>query len=158
MLSAFKILLVDDEPGVHDATRMVLRKMNFEGRSLKLLHAHSGAEAKSVYAANPDVAVAVVIAERATRAPTGVADPCGCGAVREAAGRERRGAELLPPPLGSGRPAEAREILPEIRRRTPHPCGVLVGMNPAHRGVAVEGVIVLVAPEERPGLEAFARG
>ena len=60
MLSAFKILLVDDEPGVHDATRMVLRKMNFEGRSLKLLHAHSGAEAKSVYAANPDVAVAVV--------------------------------------------------------------------------------------------------
>lgn len=53
----WKVLLVDDEPSVHEVTRLALNDFTYEGRSLELLHAYSGAEAKEMMAAHPDVAV-----------------------------------------------------------------------------------------------------
>jgi response regulator RpfG family c-di-GMP phosphodiesterase len=41
----WKILIVDDEPEVHNVTRMVLDGTNFDGRGLEFLSAYSGKEA-----------------------------------------------------------------------------------------------------------------
>lgn len=51
------ILIVDDEPGVHDVTRLVLGSFRFEDRPLRFLHAYSGAEARKHLAARDDIAV-----------------------------------------------------------------------------------------------------
>lgn len=53
----WKIIIADDDPEVHNITRMVLNDYSFEGRPLKLLSAYSGAEAKQLICANPDTAI-----------------------------------------------------------------------------------------------------
>lgn len=53
----WKVLLVDDEPDVHAALRLVLQGTAFEGRPLQLLHAISAAEARSLLQAHGDIAV-----------------------------------------------------------------------------------------------------
>jgi len=53
----YKILIVDDEPSVHDVTNLVLSPMSFHGRSLELYHAYSAAEGKQKLIENPDIAV-----------------------------------------------------------------------------------------------------
>lgn len=60
MQGEIKVLLVDDEQGVHDATRLVLGRLEFEGRKVRLFHASSDGEARRVFAEHPDVAVAIV--------------------------------------------------------------------------------------------------
>lgn len=51
------ILVVDDDPDVHQATDLALRGMEVEGRPLRLLHAHSGAEARQRVKEVEDLAV-----------------------------------------------------------------------------------------------------
>lgn len=58
----WKILIVDDEPEVHNITRLVLSDFTFEGTSLELLSAHSGIEAREILNGpeGKDIAVAIV--------------------------------------------------------------------------------------------------
>ena len=53
----WKIIIADDEPDVHNITRMVLADYSFEGASLEFLSAYSGAEAKKLLIDNPDTAI-----------------------------------------------------------------------------------------------------
>lgn len=52
--NTWKIMLVDDEPAVHQATKIALKFFTFEGRSLKFISAYSEQEAKQLIAQNPD--------------------------------------------------------------------------------------------------------
>lgn len=52
----WKVMIVDDDSEVHQTTKLALKKFTFEGRSLTILSASSGAEAKQLIAAHPDTA------------------------------------------------------------------------------------------------------
>ncbi len=56
----WKVLIVDDEPGVHDVTRLALKEFEFAGRGLHFLNAHSAAEARRILDEESDIAVALV--------------------------------------------------------------------------------------------------
>src|SRR3954465_7031716 len=56
-LAPWKVLLVDDEPDIHDITKLTLNRFRLDGRALTFLHAYSGAEAKQVLAREPDIAL-----------------------------------------------------------------------------------------------------
>jgi EAL domain-containing protein (putative c-di-GMP-specific phosphodiesterase class I)/DNA-binding NarL/FixJ family response regulator len=51
------VLLVDDEPGVHEITRLVLADASFSGMPVELHSAYSAAEAKAFLANHPDTAL-----------------------------------------------------------------------------------------------------
>lgn len=53
----WKIIIADDDPDVHNITRLVLDDYEFEGRPLKFLSAYSGEETKALIAAHPDTAI-----------------------------------------------------------------------------------------------------
>ncbi len=57
---AWKILVVDDEPGLHDVTKLVLRRMQFSGHPVELISAYSAKEAEEIIKASPDIAVAII--------------------------------------------------------------------------------------------------
>ncbi len=59
-LPPWKILIVDDEADIHTMTRLGLKHFEFGNRPLKMLHAMSGAEAREILLAEPDVAVALI--------------------------------------------------------------------------------------------------
>jgi len=54
---AWKIMIVDDEPDVHDVTKLVLREFTFLGKNLDFISAYSGDEAKRLIAEHPDTAI-----------------------------------------------------------------------------------------------------
>lgn len=54
------VLVVDDEPGLHDVTRLVLKRMTFEGRPVEIISTYSATEARQYLDKNRDVAVALV--------------------------------------------------------------------------------------------------
>ena len=54
------VLVVDDEPAVHDVTRLVLGVFSFEGRAVELLHAYSGEQAAEILRQRPDIAVVLL--------------------------------------------------------------------------------------------------
>ena len=54
------LLIVDDDPEVHSVTRLMLTHARIEGRGIKLLHAHSAAQAKPLLARNPDTALVLL--------------------------------------------------------------------------------------------------
>ena len=56
-LEPWHVLIVDDEPAVHEVTRLVLGTFRFEGRPLQFHHAHSGAEARKLLRETNDIAV-----------------------------------------------------------------------------------------------------
>ncbi|MDO9023733.1 HD domain-containing phosphohydrolase [Zwartia sp.] len=56
----WRVLIVDDEPGLHDVTRLICRRMKFKHKPVELLSAHSAAEAMEVLQNNHDIAVALV--------------------------------------------------------------------------------------------------
>ena len=56
-LAGWKVLLVDDEPEVHEVTRLVLGSFRFEDRPLDILSAMTAEEAKEHLRANEDIAV-----------------------------------------------------------------------------------------------------
>ncbi len=47
-INPWKVIIVDDEPLVHDLTKMVLRHFEYLGRKIQFLSAYSGEEAKEV--------------------------------------------------------------------------------------------------------------
>ncbi len=53
----WKVMIVDDEEGVHVVTKIALDGFEFEGKGLKFLSAYSGEEAKKLIRENPDTAV-----------------------------------------------------------------------------------------------------
>jgi diguanylate cyclase (GGDEF)-like protein len=53
----WRILVVDDDPDVHESTAYGLRNLEIEGRGLHLMHAHSAAEALEALRGECDVAV-----------------------------------------------------------------------------------------------------
>ncbi|MBI2382903.1 MAG: DUF3369 domain-containing protein [Gammaproteobacteria bacterium] len=56
----WKVLIVDDEQGVHQVTEMALRDVQVVGRPLAFLHAYSGAEARVVLGREPDIALVLL--------------------------------------------------------------------------------------------------
>ncbi len=53
----WKLLIVDDDPEVHNITRLVLKDFSFEGKPLEFISAYSEADAKIVFNRYPDIAV-----------------------------------------------------------------------------------------------------
>ncbi|MEK8019437.1 MAG: DUF3369 domain-containing protein [Candidatus Parabeggiatoa sp.] len=58
--AVWKILVVDDEPEVHAVTKLTVGDLEFEHKSVQLLTAMSGKEAREILLAEPDIAVALV--------------------------------------------------------------------------------------------------
>lgn len=56
----WKVLVVDDEPAVHDGTRFALDDYTLNGRSLEILSAYSGEEGREMIRAHPDIAVVLL--------------------------------------------------------------------------------------------------
>lgn len=59
-VNSWKIILVDDNAEVHQATKLILKRFAFEEKSLNLISAFSGEEAKSLIATHPDTAVIIL--------------------------------------------------------------------------------------------------
>jgi response regulator RpfG family c-di-GMP phosphodiesterase len=59
-LAPWKVLLVDDEPDIHDITKLTLARFRLDGRALCFLHAYSGAQAKEVLAREHDIALVLL--------------------------------------------------------------------------------------------------
>jgi len=57
---SWKIIIVDDESGVHEITKIALEEFFFEGRDIQFLSAYSGVEAKEMIHDNPDTAVVLL--------------------------------------------------------------------------------------------------
>lgn len=53
----WRVLVVDDEKDVHSVTTLALRAFEFHDRSLELLHAYSGAQAKEILLQENDIAL-----------------------------------------------------------------------------------------------------
>lgn len=58
--SPWKILIVDDDPDVHDVTKIAVAGCTFEDRPFELLHALSAAEARDLLSSHSDIAVSLV--------------------------------------------------------------------------------------------------
>lgn len=56
-LAPWVILVVDDEPQVHEVTALVMNDFRFAGRRLSFLHAYSAAEARTILRAHDDIAL-----------------------------------------------------------------------------------------------------
>jgi response regulator RpfG family c-di-GMP phosphodiesterase len=56
-LAPWKILLVDDEPDIHDVTKLTLHRFELDGRRLQFFDAYSGPEAKEILSREPDIAL-----------------------------------------------------------------------------------------------------
>ncbi|MEZ5788839.1 MAG: DUF3369 domain-containing protein [Xanthobacteraceae bacterium] len=56
----WKVLVVDDEPAVHDGTRFALDDYVLNGRGLQILSAYSGEEGRRMMQMHPDVAVVLL--------------------------------------------------------------------------------------------------
>ncbi|MBI5257593.1 MAG: EAL domain-containing protein [Burkholderiales bacterium] len=97
----WKVLIVDDDEDVHQATELALRGVAIEGRALQFLHAHSAAEALALMRAQADIAVALldVVME---------AEDAGLRLVRQL--REDLGRRALRVVLRTGQPGYAPEI------------------------------------------------
>jgi response regulator RpfG family c-di-GMP phosphodiesterase len=53
----WKIMIVDDEPSMHDVTQLALSGATFDGRGIEFISVFSGAEAKQAIAEHPDTAI-----------------------------------------------------------------------------------------------------
>ena len=56
----WKILLVDDEPAVHEVTLLALNGYEYKGRKALFMHAYSAGEARKIFQQHSDIAVALV--------------------------------------------------------------------------------------------------
>ena len=59
-LPPWKIAIVDDDPSVHDITKLALRGFTFNDRALEFLQAYSGADAIDLLRQNPDTALVLL--------------------------------------------------------------------------------------------------
>ncbi|MCK6261731.1 DUF3369 domain-containing protein [Vibrio sp. ZSDE26] len=56
-LPPWKVLIVDDDPDIHQVTTLVLKRFKLDDRPLEFHHAHSGAEAKEKLSTIEDIAL-----------------------------------------------------------------------------------------------------
>ena len=56
----WKILIIDDEPGIHAVTQASLANFDFDGAGLEFFNAYSANQAKEILKQHPDIAVALV--------------------------------------------------------------------------------------------------
>ena len=56
-LEAWKIIIIDDEPTVHQVTQLALKNLIFDGKPLTFFSGYSSQEAKELIAAHPDTAL-----------------------------------------------------------------------------------------------------
>lgn len=56
-LHPWRIMIVDDEPGIHDVTKLALKGVMFAGRSLEFVQCYSGAEALKAMERESDIAL-----------------------------------------------------------------------------------------------------
>jgi CheY-like chemotaxis protein len=56
-VNPWKVMIVDDEPEIHNVTKLALSSVTFEGRGLEFVDANSGAEAKQMIEEHPDTAL-----------------------------------------------------------------------------------------------------
>lgn len=96
----WKILIVDDDPEVHAVTQLVLRGFRFEERPLRILSAHSAAEARAMLAGNPDLALMLLDVVMET-------EQAGLEVIRHA--REVLGNRFVRIVLRTGQPGQAPE-------------------------------------------------
>ena len=59
-LPPWRILIVDDDDGIHEATLLALGLLRFRGRAFQFLSAHSAAEACQLLASTPDIALVLL--------------------------------------------------------------------------------------------------
>ncbi|WP_367848144.1 EAL domain-containing protein [Rhodoferax sp. WC2427] len=97
----WRILVVDDDPDVHESTAYGLRGLEIEGRSLQLLHANSAAEALGVLRRERDVAVVLLDV---------VMETDNAGLVTVVAIRNELGLAHVRIILRTGQPGQAPEI------------------------------------------------
>ncbi len=55
--NSWKVIIVDDEPEVHQSTKLLLKTFTFEDKPLSFFSAYSASEAQSLIAENHDVAI-----------------------------------------------------------------------------------------------------
>ncbi len=58
--SSWKVLVVDDEEGIHSVTKLALRHFMVEDKPITFLHAYTATEAREKILAHPDIAVILV--------------------------------------------------------------------------------------------------
>lgn len=99
-LAPWKVLIVDDEPEVHNVTRLVLGNFRFAERPLELISAYSSREAESLLRQHDDTAVVLldVVME---------SEQVGLDLVRTI--RERLGNQFVRIVLRTGQPGQAPE-------------------------------------------------
>lgn len=56
----WRILIVDDEPEVHQVTRLTLSNVTYEGRTLEFISAYSGGQAIEMLAKETDIAIVLL--------------------------------------------------------------------------------------------------
>jgi len=98
--TGWKVLIVDDEPEVHQVTRLVLSSFRFEKKPLQILSAYNAAEARGMLEQHPDIAVMLldVVMEH---------DQAGLDLVREV--REDMQNRNIRIVLRTGQPGQAPE-------------------------------------------------
>ncbi|HYG88617.1 MAG TPA: DUF3369 domain-containing protein [Azospirillum sp.] len=94
------VLVVDDDPQVHQMTSVLLRDFEFEGRPFEMVKALSAADARAVLAERPDIPVALLDVVMET-------DDAGLQLVRHI--REELGNARMRIILRTGQPGQAPE-------------------------------------------------
>lgn len=56
-LTPWQVLVVDDDPAVHEVTKLVMAGFEMDGRTLEFSHCYSSAEARAMLAARNDIAL-----------------------------------------------------------------------------------------------------
>ncbi len=96
----WKVLLVDDEPAVHQVSQLILSDLQFDGRGIELSSAHSAAQARELLARERDVALVLLDVVMET-------DDAGLALVQHI--REQRRDRLMQIVLRTGQPGMAPE-------------------------------------------------
>lgn len=59
-MPGWKVLIVDDEPSIHDVTKLALNNFVYDGRELEFFHAYTAKEAQKILLQESGIAIALV--------------------------------------------------------------------------------------------------
>ena len=99
-IQPWKIMIVDDEPAMHDVTRLALSGVSFAGRPLQFISCYSGEEAIAAMTAHPDTALMLLDVVMET-------EHAGLEVARRV--RAELGNEMVRIVLRTGQPGQAPE-------------------------------------------------